>query len=141
MFRLLSKRSAFGSANGTLCRSIAAQAQPLPDTESELESAKPFEAIPRQSFFSRDFLPGGDLFGKTLPEIIAYFQKKHGSIVYVPGAFRRASMLFTYEPSDFEKVYRNEGVWPHRFSIESLSYWRREHRTDVFKDFHGLVDE
>lgn len=121
--------------------SAQAQAQPLPVLDPEWETAKPFEALPKQTFFTREFLPGGALSGKTFPEMFEYFQKKHGNIVIMPGIFRRPSIVVTFDPNDWEKVYRTEGPWPYRLGLESLSYWRRQVRKDIFHDFFGLVDE
>lgn len=109
--------------------------------DPEWENARPFDAIPRQSLLSREFLPGGVLFNKSLPEINTYFKKKHGNLVRIPSVLRRPGMVFSYDPNDFEKVYRTEGPWPFRLGIETISYWRRQVRKDVFKNFHGLVDE
>jgi hypothetical protein len=57
-------------------------------------------------------------------------------ITNIPG---RRDMVFLFEPSDFEVVYRNEGVWPERLAFDSFPYYRNVVRKDFFGDVGGIL--
>lgn len=59
----------------------------------------------------------------------------------MPGTFGRRDIVFCFDPNDFEKVYRNEGMWPERRGLDSVAYYRKHVRPDVFKNVSGLVSE
>lgn len=107
--------------------------------DPEWETAKPFEEIPMQSF--RDLLPGGVLYGKDLDKIHFYIHKRYGNLVKFPAFLGRKQVVISYDPDDFVKVYRTEGPWPYRLGLETLTYWRKNVRKDLFSNFKGLVDE
>lgn len=50
-------------------------------------------------------------------------------------------MIITYLPQDYEKVFRLEGKWPFRRGLDSFTYFRKEHRPDLFKSGGGLTVE
>lgn len=49
--------------------------------------------------------------------------------------------MFAFDPKDFEKVYRTEGIWPARKGIDTFAYYRHKVRPDVFKNMGGLISE
>ncbi|XP_033255207.1 probable cytochrome P450 12a5, mitochondrial [Drosophila miranda] len=49
------------------------------------------------------------------------------------------SYLMTHNPKDFEVVFRNEGVWPHRPGSDTLRYHRKTHRKDFFQGVEGAL--
>lgn len=67
--------------------------------------------------------------------------KEHGTILRIPGFFGRKDTIFTYDPKDFETVYRTEGQWPYRRDILAFDYFRRVVRPDVYKNIGGLVND
>jgi len=68
-------------------------------------------------------------------------REMYGDIYCIPGMMGKPNAVFTYNPDDFEMTYRNEGVWPIRIGLESLNYYRKIHRPDVFKGVGGLASE
>lgn len=107
--------------------------------ESELKQAKPFEAVPKQSWICRETLPGGILNGKPMDEWYPYFYAKHGNIIRFPGFLGRPPIVAVFEPEDMQKVYHNTAKNPYRLGLETWTYWREN--KDLFKKFLGLVIE
>lgn len=67
--------------------------------------------------------------------------KEYGTILRFPGFFGRTDIVFTYDPKDFETVFRTEGVWPYRRPIIAFDYFRRNVRPEVYKNNGGLVND
>lgn len=58
----------------------------------------------------------------------------------LPGTLGRRDQVMTFDPADYERVYRTEGVWPlRRGGFETLAYYRQKLRPDLFKKGHGLA--
>lgn len=118
----------------------ALSTRPAPSfSDPEWDTARPYDQIPTQSW--RDFLPGGDFYNVDIDKVHEKIHKKYGPLVKMPGFLGRKEFVVSYEPEDFEKIYRTEGPWPYRMGLDTLSYWRRNVRKDIFKKFRGLVDE
>ncbi|XP_033255023.1 probable cytochrome P450 12a5, mitochondrial [Drosophila miranda] len=49
------------------------------------------------------------------------------------------SYLMNHNPKDFEAVFLNEGVWPHRPGSDTLRYHRKTHRKDFFQGVEGAL--
>jgi cytochrome P450 family 12 len=47
----------------------------------------------------------------------------------------------SYDPHDYEKILRTDGSMPIRRGLQTLGYYRKEIRPDVFKGFTGLGPE
>lgn len=122
-------------------RALSTVAERKEFVDPEWENARPYEEIPKQSFLSREFLPGGKLFNAPFDDIFNYMREKHGNIVRVPGVFKRPELVVTWNPDDYQKMYRHEGAWPDRLGLASMSYYRKVKRPDIFGKFRGLVDE
>lgn len=101
---------------------------------------KPYDAIPGPKFFSRELLPGGELYKKPFLEIHRFYREKYGNIVRFPGFFGRPGLLFVYDPEDFSQVFRSAGKWPKRPAFSSIKHYRKQIRTDVFPN-GGLLAE
>lgn len=67
------------------------------------------------------------------------FYDEYGPILKFPGLFGKPDMVITFEPKDMETVFRNEGQWPMRRGIDTIEYYRKKIRPDVFKKGTGLV--
>lgn len=67
--------------------------------------------------------------------------EEYGSVIRLPGMFGRRDIIFTFDPKDFEKVYRTEGIWPERRGLETFAYYRKKVRPELFKDMGGLISE
>lgn len=108
-------------------------------SEIEWKNAKPFSAIPSPGFsFVLKTLPGGELSNLSIVDLHRYFRKTYGSIAYFKGRFGAESFVFSYDPNDFEKVFRTEGKWPSRSPLDTQNYYRERLRKDVYKK-NGLL--
>lgn len=50
-------------------------------------------------------------------------------------------MIITYDPKDFETIFRTEGVWPYRRPLYAFNYFRKNVRPDIYKNSGGLVND
>ncbi|KAM7362618.1 cytochrome P450 CYP12A2-like [Cochliomyia hominivorax] len=107
----------------------------------EWENAKPFEEIPSIGKFTllRRFLPGGKYANLDSTKLMNALKEDLGNIARLPGFFGRKEFVFTHNVEDFEKILRNEGVWPNRPGSEALQYHRHVHRADFFQGIEGLI--
>lgn len=76
-----------------------------------------------------------------IADIHRRFREEYGPICKLPGTFGRRDIVFCFDPSDFEKVYRNEGAWPERRGLDSIVHYRKRVRPELFKNASGLVSE
>lgn len=65
----------------------------------------------------------------------------YGTLIRFPNIFGRNDLIFTYDPNDFEVVFRNEGVWPYRRAFSAFEYFRKAVRPEVYKKIGGLVND
>lgn len=68
-------------------------------------------------------------------------REEYGSISKLPGMFGNKEVVMITDSSDFETVFRNEGIWPNRRGISTFNHYRKNIRPDVFKDMGGLISE
>lgn len=68
-------------------------------------------------------------------------RRDYGGIMKLPGVLGRKEIVVSYEPTDYELVFRTEGQWPVREGFDVFTYYRKVHRADVFKELNGLVTE
>ncbi|KAI8118151.1 Cytochrome P450 CYP12A2 [Lucilia cuprina] len=110
-------------------------------SNKEWENAKPFEEIPSISTFSfiKKFLPGGSYAKLDFAQLMLAFKEDFGSVARLPGFFGRPEFVITHNVEDFEKVLRNEGIWPERAGSEALQYHRHVHRAEFFQGVEGLI--
>lgn len=66
---------------------------------------------------------------------------QYGQLCRLPGLLGKPDMVFCFDPSYFGTIYRTEGIWPRRHSLESFAYYRTKVRPDVFKGMGGLVSD
>lgn len=106
-------------------------------------NVKSFDEIPGPTRTSivRGFLPGGEFYGKTIVDYFKLCRKKYGDIYLLPGVFGKRDLLLTFNPADYETVFRNEGVWPMRRGLDLIEYHRKIRRANFFMDSGGLVSE
>ncbi|XP_046491941.1 cytochrome P450 CYP12A2-like [Neodiprion pinetum] len=71
-------------------------------------------------------------------EMVDRLRKTYGDIVRLEGIPGRRRCVFLFDPNDCEKVYRTEGPWPSRISMETIKLYR-EQRHEVYKGESGLV--
>ncbi|XP_043642708.1 probable cytochrome P450 12d1 proximal, mitochondrial [Drosophila teissieri] len=118
--------------------SVLAQEQAKPSTSEE---SKAFDEIPRPNKFQfmRAFMPGGEFQNASITEYTTAMRKRYGDIYIMPGMFGRRDWVTTFSTKDIEVVFRNEGIWPHRDSLDSIVYFRKHVRPDVYGEIPGLV--
>ncbi|XP_075148685.1 cytochrome P450 CYP12A2-like [Haematobia irritans] len=107
----------------------------------EWKYARPFEEIPSLSSWSymRNILPGGKYRKLEASELLLAIRRDIGPIVSVKSFMGRPPGVITHNPNDFEKVFRNEGIWPVRPGGDASQYHRSVHRADFFQGVEGLV--
>ncbi|KAL6431239.1 hypothetical protein ACFW04_007137 [Cataglyphis niger] len=62
---------------------------------------------------------------------------QYGDIVKLDGILGRRTTILLFSPELCEKMYRVEGKWPIRISMDSLHYYR-ENRKNIYNDQLGL---
>lgn len=108
----------------------------------EWKNAKPYEAIPgpKNAFdIIRMMGPGGRYRGLPLDVLFAKFREDFGTIVNFPSFLGQRPMVITFLPEDIETVLRNEGKFPSRRPFESIAYFRKTHRPDLYPAGAGLT--
>lgn len=105
------------------------------------ENAKPLEQIPGPNIlqFCRFVAPGGKYYDLPLNELVTSFRRDYGSISKFPAMFGRKSLVMTFRPEDIEAVLRTEGKFPHRLPLDSMEYFRKKHRPDLYPAGAGLT--
>uniref|UniRef100_A0A182MJR4 Cytochrome P450 n=1 Tax=Anopheles culicifacies TaxID=139723 RepID=A0A182MJR4_9DIPT len=81
----------------------------------------------------------GRYYDLTGAELYGHWRDDYGELMRINGMFGRPDIVLTFRPEDFEKVFRTEGVWPIRRSSETLSYYRKKVRPEVFGELSGLI--
>lgn len=111
--------------------------------EVEWANAKPYNEIPTLSKLQlmRAFLPGGKYYKLSLFDMHKKLHADFGKIVQFPGMFGKKEIVMSFDPHDIEKVFRTEGIWPNRRELETLSYYRKQVRPDIYGEVGGLFAE
>ncbi|XP_050322357.1 probable cytochrome P450 12b2, mitochondrial [Bactrocera neohumeralis] len=109
--------------------------------DPEWVNAKDYKQIPGPSSFRmlRDQLPGGLLHKTNMHILERHYRERYGDIFRINGILGKPDTVFTFNPTDFETVYRNETIWPVRVGLDSLGHYRLKKRPDVFQGVAGLV--
>ncbi|XP_017845037.1 probable cytochrome P450 12a4, mitochondrial [Drosophila busckii] len=106
------------------------------------EQARPYEEMPYANLLSLTYnmaFPGGRYKGLDLTQLVMAMRRDYGDIYRMPKLFGREPMVTTYNPKDFEVVFRHEGVWPHRPGADTLRFHREQYRKDFFQGVEGLI--
>lgn len=77
----------------------------------------------------------------NIVELQHKFKEEYGDVVKLPAMLGKPELLMTFDPNDSELIFRNEGVWPERLTIETFTHYRKKLRPDVFKNTGGLLSE
>lgn len=62
---------------------------------------------------------------------------QYGDIVKLDGIIGRRTTILLFSPELCEKMYRVEGMWPMRISMESMHHYR-ESRKNIYDGQYGL---
>ena len=111
------------------------------DSSEQSSTTRSFEEMISPSTFkvTRDFLWGGRYHKKDFSQILNLMKEDYGSIHRWPAMFGREGMVVTHNPEDFEKIFRNEGIWPERRGSETLQHHRTNYRSSYFQGVEGLI--
>jgi hypothetical protein len=55
--------------------------------------------------------------------------------------FGNDEFVTVYDAYDSEKVFRTEGPRPHRRSLATFDYYRRNIRPDIYSEYGGILNE
>lgn len=91
------------------------------------------------SFVMKMSLPGGKYKNMDFVTMFKAMRKDYGNLYFMPGIMGNPSFLATHNPKDFEVVFRNEGIWPHRPGNEAMLYHREELRKDFYQGVMGIL--
>lgn len=80
----------------------------------------------------------GEYWNQPLGRMVDLLRQKYGDVVKLEGIPGRRRCVFLFDPNHCEKVYRTEGPWPYRISMETMQLYR-EKRKDIYKGEYGLV--
>ncbi|XP_053951738.1 cytochrome P450 CYP12A2-like [Anastrepha ludens] len=107
----------------------------------EWQRARPFCELPRDGVFNflRKFLPGGRYYNLDSTQLVMAMKEEYGNIYKVPGMMGRPDTVVTHHPDDFERVLRNEGIWPIRPSSATLRYHRSKLRAEFYEGVEGTI--
>lgn len=67
--------------------------------------------------------------------------EEYGDLTAIPAMFGRPKMLMTSNVEDVEKVFRFEGAYPFRRTNDTLAYYRKKVRPDIYGEYGSLVTE
>ncbi|KAM7344954.1 cytochrome P450 CYP12A2-like [Cochliomyia hominivorax] len=109
--------------------------------QKEWTQAKPFEQIPYEGRLSLliKFLPGGKYAKMDAFQLMTALKEDLGDINLLKGMLSKKSFVCTHNPEDFEKVFRNEGIWPDRPGMEVLQHYRSVLKKDFYQGIEGLL--
>lgn len=68
-------------------------------------------------------------------------REEYGSITKLPAMFGRPEMCMTFDAEDSEKLFRFEGHFPFRRTLETLEYYRKKVRSDIYEEYGSLLTE
>jgi cytochrome P450 family 12 len=132
-------------------RSFGARTIPLLRTkystlaDTELKNAKPYEDIPgpKNSFQLLKLMavPSSKYYNKPLNEINQMLRDDFGNLCFLPGFMGSKPFVVSFLPEDAKKVFRREGRYPYRRNLETMEYYRKKYRPDLFEAGAGIVVE
>lgn len=67
-----------------------------------------------------------------IDKVCVSLREKYGNCVKMAGLLGRPDMLFVFDASEVERVFRGEDTLPHRPSMPSLNYYKHTLRKDFF---------
>uniref|UniRef100_A0AAG5DB37 Cytochrome P450 n=1 Tax=Anopheles atroparvus TaxID=41427 RepID=A0AAG5DB37_ANOAO len=112
--------------------------------DPQWHSAKPYSSIPTPTIVQlyKGFKKGGRYADLSITEVHKRWREDFGKLVRVrqwgPG---KSDIILSFDPEDYAKLFRSEGVWPFRRSLDTMAYYRQKIRPELFKNAGGLVME
>lgn len=110
---------------------------------ADWDSGLPFEAIPGPKPLPYIGNAHQFIFGKyggmDFLELDHALYKDFGNISVLRALPGRKPIVLLYDPVDIEKMFRNEGIWPHREIMPSLQEYRTKTRKEFFDTAPGII--
>lgn len=115
--------------------------QPDEAFDLEWQSAKPYRAIPSPTIMQliKGLKKGGRYADISLTEMHKRWREDFGNLIRARQMFGKPDVLLSFGPEDYEKLYRSEGVWPFRRSLDTIAYYRQKVRPEIFGKGGGLT--
>lgn len=120
----------------------AVNEQKVTKEDVEWQQARSFDEMPATGTLKIAYnmaFPGGKYKNMDLNKLMLAMREDYGDIFRMPGIFGSDPVVMTYNPKDFEAVYRHEGIWPHRPGSDTVRYHREKLRKDFFQGVEGLI--
>jgi len=95
----------------------------------------------RQIYFKHSYSHIGKYDFSDITKAHTAIKKDYGDIVRFSGMEPRRDMVMVYTAEDIETVFRHEGIWPERPSLQCMNYYRTVARKDFFKGVGGILNE
>uniref|UniRef100_A0A1I8PM56 Cytochrome P450 n=1 Tax=Stomoxys calcitrans TaxID=35570 RepID=A0A1I8PM56_STOCA len=111
------------------------------DLQEEWNRAKPFYTVPGPTRLQmlRGFMKGGDFYNKNFDKVMLMCRERFGDIYLMPGMFGQNTNLITFNPEDFEKIFRTVGPYPERPGSEVITDYRKGRKDDLYKGNLGAT--
>lgn len=109
-----------------VCSIFISNAKYFSSASPSYVTPRSFNQIPGPKFIHRAFLPGGECYGKDASTTLNYLRRRYGDIYKIYQFSNKSFIVVTFDPNDFEKIYREEGVWPARKMFSTVDYFRME---------------
>jgi hypothetical protein len=106
------------------------------------DNAKPYKEIPgpKNAFEMLKLMgPGGKYQNLSLDKLTACFRRDYGSLARFPAFLGQKQMVMTFLPEDIETMHRQEGKFPNRRVLDSVAYFRKEHRPELYPAGAGIT--
>ncbi|XP_046394231.1 probable cytochrome P450 49a1 [Ischnura elegans] len=132
-------------SSGCCRRSVALMSRSLATARNE--AIKSYDEIPGPKPLplignAYQFVPFiGELGGMQIDDIHKYMYKTYGPIVKLSKIPGRSDLVFCYRPEDVETVFRNEGPWPHRETLQGIDHFRSVLRKDFYEGGGSILTE
>ncbi|KAK6642889.1 hypothetical protein RUM43_004391 [Polyplax serrata] len=130
---------------GTRAKALASAELQAEDLKTSYERARPFESIPGPKALPIPrigniwrMLPFGTYGNMDIIDLHKLLYETYGPIVKFTGVGYFDQVIF-FEPGHAEKMFRNESMWPNRFPLHSLKYYRTKVRKDFYEGQEGLI--
>jgi cytochrome P450 family 12 len=68
-------------------------------------------------------------------------REEFGEVTQFPALFGRQKMCITFDVENSEKLFRSEGQYPHRRGFETLEFYRKTVRPDIYNEYGSLATE
>lgn len=86
------------------------------------------------------FIPGIGELNRLLDVFcLKDLNQKYGNIMKISGIPGKKDFVLLFDADDIEKVFRNEGPWPIRDTVQCAAHYRLVTRKDIFQGVGGLA--